>query len=66
MVTISKHVFINIFHMEHFSAVKFAMGYEKNMSFLVLEVSKSFKKVEKIGLGSLTLSLPPWVLSIDD
>ena len=24
----------NIFQMEHFSAVKFAMGYEKNMSFL--------------------------------
>ena len=32
MVTITKitrHVFINIFQAEHFSAGKFAMGYEK-------------------------------------
>ena len=36
MVTITRHVFINTFQTEHFSAVKFAMGYEKNMSFLVL------------------------------
>ena len=26
----------NIFQTEHFSAVKFAMGHEKNMSFLVI------------------------------
>ena len=38
--------------MEHFSAVKFAIGYEKNMSFLVIAKSlKVGKKVEKIGLG---------------
>ena len=36
MVTITRHIFINIFHIEHFSAVKFAMGYEKNMSILVI------------------------------
>ena len=39
MVTINRHVFINIFQMKHFSAVKFAMGYEKNMSFLVIAKS---------------------------
>ena len=51
MVTLTRHVFINIFHTEHFSDVKFAMGYEKNMSFLV--IAKKFeKKNEKIGLGS--------------
>ena len=37
----------------HFSAVKFVMGYEKNMSFLVIAKSpKVWKKIEKIGLGS--------------
>ena len=30
MITITIHVFINIFKTEHFPAVKFAMGYEKN------------------------------------
>ena len=34
MVTITKHVFINIFQTEHFSAVKFAMGYGKIWTFL--------------------------------
>ena len=35
MVTITRHIFINIFQTENFSAVKFAMGYEKkNMSFM--------------------------------
>ena len=54
MVTITRHVFINIFQMEHFSAVKFAMGYEKNMSFLVIAKSpKVWKKSWKDGLGSL-------------
>ena len=28
MVTMTRYVFINIFQTEHFSAVKFAMGYE--------------------------------------
>ena len=39
MVTITRQVFTNIFQTEHFSAVKFAMGYEKNMSFLVIPKS---------------------------
>ena len=30
MVNITRDIFINIFQTEHFSAVKFAMGYEKN------------------------------------
>ena len=52
MVTITRQIFINIFQMEHFSAVKFYMGYEKNMSFLVKPKStKLWEKVEKIGLG---------------
>ena len=59
MVTITRHVFINIFQMEHFSAVKFTMGYEKNMSFLVIPKSpKVSKKVEKIGLGSFNTKIP--------
>ena len=39
--------------MQHFSAMIFYMGYEKNMSFLMIPKSpKIGKKVEKIGLGS--------------
>ena len=43
--------------MEHFLAVKFSMGYEKNMSFLVIAKSLKVqkKKVEKIGLGFFML-----------
>ena len=53
MVTITRHFFTNISQMDHFSAVKFYMGYEKNMSFLVIPKSpKVGEKVEKIGLGS--------------
>ena len=45
MVTITtSHVFTDIFQTEHFSAVKFAMGYEKNMFFLLILKSP---KVEK-------------------
>ena len=58
MVTITRHLFINIFQMQHFSAMIFYMGYEKNMSFLVIPKSpKVRKKVEKIGLGSFKQSL---------
>ena len=54
MVTITRHIFINIFQIEHFSAVKIAMGYEKNMHFFVIAKSpKVWKEVEKIGLGSV-------------
>ena len=43
--------------MEHLRAVKFSMGYEKNMSFLVIaKSSKVGKKVEKVGLGSFKSS----------
>ena len=56
MATVTKLVFTNIFLTEPFSAVKFAMGYENNMSFLVIPKSqkkkkKKKKKVETIGLG---------------
>ena len=54
MVTITKHTLINIFQTEHFSAIKFAMGYEKNMSFLVIakstKVSKTSRKKNRTGL----------------
>ena len=30
------HVFINISQTQYFSGVKFAMGYEKNLSFIVI------------------------------
>ena len=36
MVTVTRHVFIDIFLTEQFSAVKLVMGYEKNISFLVV------------------------------
>ena len=61
MVTIIRYVFINIFQTECFSAVKFAMGYEKNMSFLVIPKSpKVWKKVEMIGLGSFNTQKQKW------
>ena len=47
MVTITRHVFINISQTEHFSAVKSDMGYKENMRFLVipiLSLKKSWKK----------------------
>ena len=33
VVTITSHILINILQIVHFSALKFTMGYEKNMSF---------------------------------
>ena len=63
MVTITSHIFINIFQTKHLSAVKFAVGYEKNMSFLeIAKSSKVWNKVEKIGLGSFNMfkSRPIW------
>ena len=39
MVSISRDVFIDIFQVKHFSAVKFVIGYEKNMNFLVIPKS---------------------------
>ena len=52
MVTITRHLYINIFQTEHFSVVKFDMCYEKNMSFLVIPKSpKVWKNVEKNWTG---------------
>ncbi len=42
MVTITSHIFINIFQTVHFAAVKFTRGNEKNTSFLL--IPKSPKK----------------------
>ena len=45
MVTLTTHLLINIFQTQHFWAAKFYMGYEENMSFLV--IPKSPKVGEK-------------------
>ena len=48
MVTITRHIFINIFQTKHSSAVKVAMGYEKNIHFLVIAKSpKAWKKLKR-------------------
>ncbi len=39
MVTITSHIFINIFQMVHFPAVKFTRGNEKNTGFLLIPKS---------------------------
>ena len=53
MVTIIRHIFTDIFQMEHFcSIVKFLMGYEKNKRFLLIYL-KTSEKTQKIGTGSL-------------
>ena len=58
MVTIISHVFINIFQTEQFTTVKFAMGYEKIMSFLLIPKSPKVSffslkvETEAIKLGS--------------
>ena len=57
MVTITRHIFINISQTEHFSTVKFAIGYEKNMSFLVIAKSpKVWQKGWKDRTGLLFMS----------
>ena len=55
VVAITRHVFINFFQTEHISAVKFNMGYEKNMSFLVIPKSPKVwqKKLKKLDWASL-------------
>ena len=47
MVTITRHVFTNIFQMEHCSAVEFAMGYEKNELSCDSKITKSSKKLKR-------------------
>ncbi len=50
---LTSHIFINIFHTVHFSAVKFTRGNEKKMSFLLIPKSpKVWKKSEAIGPGT--------------
>ena len=66
MVTITKHVFINTFQTEYFLTVKFSMGYEKNMTFLVTAKSpKVSKKVEKIGLGFFNIDIIKSIIGIN-
>ncbi len=46
MVTITSHIFINIFQTVHLRAIKFATGNEKNTSFLLIPKSpKSLRKI---------------------
>ena len=61
MVTITSHIFMNMFQMQHSWAVKLAMGCEKNVSFLAIPKSQknvggewkirqgSFKDLDKFG-----------------
>ncbi len=57
MVTITSHIFTNIFRMVHFSAVKFTRGNEKNMSFLLIPKSpKVWEKSEGIGPGTFKVA----------
>ena len=45
MFTKTRHMFIYIFQTEHFSAVTFDIGYEKNMSVIVIpKTSKGWKE----------------------
>ncbi len=39
MLTITSHIFVNIFQTVHFSAVKFIRSNEKNMSYLLIPKS---------------------------
>ncbi len=58
MVTITSHIFVNIFQTVHFSAVKFTRGNEKNMSFLLISKSpKVWEKSETIGPGTFNFNL---------
>ncbi len=43
MGTITSHIFINIFQMGHFSAVKFIRGYRKYKFAFDTKISESFK-----------------------
>ena len=53
MVTVTSHIFINIFQTVHFSALKFTWGNEKNMNFLLIPKSqKIWKKSEAMGPDS--------------
>ena len=48
MITITWHVFINIFQTKQFTVVKFDMDYDKNMRyFVILKSPEVWSKVEK-------------------
>ena len=65
MVTITRHVFIDFFQTKHFSAVKFYMGYEKNMSFHVIpkspKVWKKLKRSDWAPLSPIGVKLSLWM-----
>ena len=48
MVTITRYIFINIFKVEYFSAVKFDIGYEKILAFLWYKNVQKFEEKLKI------------------
>ena len=53
MVTVISHISANIFHMEHISAIKLLMGFEKNMSFLWYQnLKKLEEKLDQVALKS--------------
>ena len=53
IVTITRHVLIDIFKTEQFSTVKFALGYEKDMNFLWQQNLQKFEKSWKDATGLL-------------
>ena len=58
MVIITRHVFVNIFQTEHFSAVKFGIGYKRKTIWVFLwhqNHQKLDKKLEKNGLCSFNI-----------
>ncbi len=64
MVTVTSHIFANIFQMFHFSAVEFSRGNEKNMSFLLTpESQKVWQKSEAIRPGFFNMLV--YLLNID-
>ena len=44
MVPVISKIFTSVFQVEHISSIKFVMGYEKNMSFPLIKILKSYKK----------------------
>ncbi len=53
MVTITNHIFTDIFTREYVLSLKPPEGHEKNMGFHLIQKSNKFgEKVEQIGVGS--------------
>ncbi len=56
VVIITSHIFVNIFQTEHFIAVNFTRGNEKNMNFLLIPKSLKEKNLTQSDRALLTHS----------